>query len=255
MRMTVKSSRTRRGSSVCVLPVLTAGLIALAFGLSAQAAQLGPYVGGSFGVTKKHDDGSEYELFVLGNFYPALAFTPTSHVVDFDTEDEGYTGLAGYRIHRNLAIEGMFTHLGNVNYSAVSDGTVSLFVEGGLVDEFPLTLDTRVKSSLSGIGMSVLGIWPISQRWELYARGGLQFSTIRSDVRTVRIAGTERATRAEGGIARQSELDFLGGVGIAMSMFEIYGARLEYMRVLEAGDDLLARGDADLFSLGFIVAF
>jgi hypothetical protein len=253
--MRITSSTTTGRSRGSIRPLWIAGLLALLASLSSHAAQLGPYLGGSYGVTEKDDDGAQYDLFVLGAFYPALAFTPSSHIVDFDTEDQGYMGLAGYRIHRNFALEGVFIHMGKVNYRAVSDGTASLFVEGGLVADFPLTLDTRLESSLSGLGMSALGIWPINRRWELYARGGLQFSTIRTNVRTVRIAGTERANRAEAGIARKSDLDFVGGVGIAMSMFEIYGARLEYMRVLDAGDDLIARGDADMLSLGFIVAF
>ena len=253
--MRIKSSETTGRSRASTLSVWTAGLLVFAVSLPSYAAQLGPYFGGSFGVTDKDDDGSQYELFVLGNFYPALAFVPTSHIVELDTEDQGYMGLAGFRIHRNFALEGVFIHMGDVNYRAVSDGVANLFVEGGLTQEFPLTLDTRVESSLSGLGMSALGIWPISRRWELYARGGLQFSTIRTDVHTVRIAGTERVNRAEAGIARKSALDFVAGAGIAMSMFEIYGARLEYMRVFEAGDDLIARGDADMLSLGFIVAF
>jgi hypothetical protein len=45
------------------------------------------------------------------------------------------------------------------------------------------------------------------------------------------------------------------GAGVAMSVFDIYGVRLEYMRVVNAGGDLLAQGDADLLSLGFIVSF
>ena len=253
--MRIKSSETTGRSRASTLSVWTAGLLVFAVSLPSYAAQLGPYFGGSFGVTDKDDDGSQYELFVLGNFYPALAFMPTSHVVELDTEDQGYMGLAGFRIHRNFALEGVFIHMGDVNYRAVSDGVANLFVEGGLTQEFPLTLDTRVESSLSGLGMSALGIWPIGRRWELYARGGLQFSTIRTDVHTVRIAGTDRVNRAEAGIARKSALDFVAGAGIAMSMFEIYGARLEYMRVFEAGDDLIARGDADMLSLGFIVAF
>jgi hypothetical protein len=45
------------------------------------------------------------------------------------------------------------------------------------------------------------------------------------------------------------------GAGVAMSMFDTYGLRLEYMRVVNAGGDLIARGDADLLSLGVIIAF
>jgi hypothetical protein len=223
--------------------------------LPAQGAQLGPYFGANFGVTEKHDDGAGYESFVLGNFYPERGFRPVTHEVNLDTKDLGYVGLAGYRMHRNFALEGMFTHFGSVEYTALSDGPVGLFVEDGSIQDFPLTLETHAKSSLSGIAMSALGILPLGRRWELYARGGIQFSTIRSELYATRVAGSERVPRIEAGIARKSRIDALVGAGIAMSMFETYGLRLEYMRVLNAGNDLLSQGDADLLSLGVIIAF
>lgn len=230
-------------------------VVAMAWGAPTEAAQLGPYFGAGYGVTEKHDDGSSYEAFILGNFFPERGFRPTTHEVDLDTKDRGYVGLAGYRMHRHFALEGMFTHFGSVDYRAVSDGPVGLFVEGGSIQDFPLTLETHATSSLSGLAMSALGILPLNRRWELYARGGFQFSTIRSELYATRLAGTERVPRIEAGIARRSRIDALFGAGIAMSMFETYGLRLEYMRVVNAGGDLLARGDADLLSLGIIVAF
>ena len=230
-------------------------LVAMAWSLSAHAAQLGPYFGASYGITEKHDNGAKYDEFVLGNFYPERAFRPTTHDVTLDTQDQGYAGLAGYRIHRHFALEAMFTHLGNVRYRAVSDGPVGLFVEDGTIQPFPLTVEARAKSSLSGIAMTALGILPVGRRWEVYARGGFQFSTIRSELVAVRLAGTERVPRFEAGIARKSRIDAVLGAGFALSMFDIYGLRLEYMRVLDAGGDLLARGDADFLSLGVIVAF
>ena len=230
-------------------------LVAMAWSLSAHAAQLGPYLGASFGVTEKQDSGAAYDDFILGNVYPERAFSPATHDVSLDTNDQGYLGLAGYRIHRHFALEGMFTHFGSVHYRAISDGTVGLFGETGLIEDFPLTVETRAKSSLSGIAMTALGILPIGRRWELYARGGFQFSTIRSEIFAVRLAGTERVPRFEAGVARKSKIDAMVGAGVAMSMFETYGLRLEYTRVVNAGGDLISRGDADLLSLGVIIAF
>lgn len=230
-------------------------LVAMTWAVPASGAQLGPYLGAGFGLTEKHDDGSSYEAFILGNFYPERAFRPTTHDVDLDTRDTGYIGLAGYRIHRNFALEGMFTYFGNVDYRAISSGQVGLFVEGGLIQDFPLTVETHGTSRLRGIAMSALGILPLGRRWELYARGGFQFSTIRSELYAVRLDGTERVPRFEAGIARKSKIDALLGAGVAMSLFDIYGVRLEYMRIVNAGGDLVSRGDADLLSLGLIVAF
>lgn len=128
--------------------------------------------------------------------------------------------------------------LGDMTYRATTEGT--------LQGDQPLTVDTKVVGQLSGIGLYALGIWPISYRWELYGRGGFQFTTPRLD------------GRINNGIldfGRDSATDVVAGVGVAMTILEIYGARLEYMRIFDAGESGTAEGDTDFISLGVIVAF
>jgi hypothetical protein len=232
------------------------GLIAAGacFQQQAYGAQLGPYVGGFYGTSEKQDDGENYSDFTLNYFYPELGFAPTTHIEDFDTQDQGYAALAGYRIHANLAIEGMFVTFGEVTYTAQSEGVVNLITSDGL-QTLPLGIETVLRSRLSGLGLSALAIWPISYRWEVYARGGIQFSSIRTDATVERTSGTERIRGAEASIARESTLDLMAGAGVAVSIHDVYGARLEYLRVIDAGSDSVSRGDADMISLGIIVAF
>ncbi len=220
---------------------LMLALIAIASGVgqTAQAAQLGPYVGGSYGITERDFDKQPFDDFFLNAFFPSSAFTPTSHTSSIDTEDQGYMALIGYRITAHIAVEGMFLDLGEITYRATTDGTLG--------DEAtPLTVDTKLVGKLSGIGLYGLAIWPVSYRWELYARGGVQFTTPQLDGRV-----------NNGFLEFQSDssTDLVGGVGIAMSMLEIYGARLEYMRIFDAGDSGSVEADTDFISLGFIVAF
>jgi hypothetical protein len=106
-----------------------------------------------------------------------------------------------------------------------------------------------------GLGVYALGIWPVSPKWEVYARAGVQYSSIHTEAGLERTAGTERVSRAEAGVARDAGADLAAGVGMAMSVSDIYGVRLEYLRIFDAGSDLVAKGDADMLSLGLIVAF
>lgn len=246
--------RTMKRRTHSVLPGVSVLVILIA--PAAQSAQLGHYVGGFYGFTDKQDDVSSYDAFTFNVFYPTIDLTTTSHVVNFDTEDQGYAALLGYRLHANFAIEALFGHFGEVRYRAQSDGTTRLLGADGTVETLPLSVETTLTSKMTGMGLHALGIWPISQRWELYGRVGVQYSTIRTEASLERTGGTEeRFQRAEAGISRDGALDLATGVGMAMSVSDIYGVRVEYLRVFDAGSDLVARGDAQIFSLGVIVAF
>jgi len=223
--------------------VVTILCLAAGVGQPAFAAQLGPYVGGSYGVAESHAEFQTFDNFTVNLLYPFIQFEPTSHVASLDTEDQGYTGLIGYRITAHFAIEGMFSDMGEVTYRASS--------EGSFAGNPPAVADTTIEGRASGVGLYALGIVPFGYRWEVYARGGVQFTTTGADGRF----NDGNFVDAILDFGRESSTDYVGGVGIAMSIFDIYGARLEYARVFDAADGSISEGDIDLVSLGFIVAF
>lgn len=219
------------------LAILSLAALAAVFGQAAQAAQLGPYVGGSFGITERDFQKQQFDDFLLNGFFPTTAFVPSSHVSSLDTKDQGYAALIGYRITAHWAIEGMYMDLGDITYRATT--------EGMLLEE-PLTVNSKFVGQVGGIGLYALGIWPISYRWEVYGRGGFQFTTPRLDGR-INNGAIE--------FNRESTTDIVAGIGVAMTLMDIYGARLEYMRVLDAGESATGEADTDYLSLGIIVAF
>jgi hypothetical protein len=209
----------------------------LVFAPVAQSAQLGLYFGGSFGQSERDLTIDVFDNYFLNGFFPEVGFIPQSHTSSLDTKDTGYSALFGYRISRHLAVEGTFTDYGEVHYDAVTDG---IFIEE------PLTATTRVTGKMTGLGVHALGILPLSHRWEVYVRGGVQFTSPRL------------TAVIDGGALRfdtSSTTDILAGVGIAMSVMDIYGVRLEYNRVFDAGDNKSLESDLSMLSLGFIVAF
>ncbi len=220
------------------LAILSLAALAAGFGQPAYAAQLGPYVGGSYGITDRDFQKQEFDDYFLNRFFPTTTFVPSSHVSSLDTKDQGYAALIGYRITAHWAMEGMFMDLGDMTYRSTTEGT--------LQETEPLTVTTKVVGQIAGIGLYALGIWPISYRWEAYVRGGFQFTTPRLD------------GRINNGLIefnRESATDAVAGVGIAMTLLDIYGARLECIRVFDAGDSTTAEADTDFISLGVIVAF
>src|SRR5690606_31607036 len=148
------------------------------------------------------------------------------HVSSLDTKDQGYAALIGYRITAHWAMEGMFMDLGDMTYRSTTEGT--------LQETEPLTVTTKVVGQIAGIGLYALGIWPISYRWEAYVRGGSRFTTPRLDGRT---------NTGPIQFKRQSATAAVGGVGIAMTLLDIYRARLEYIRLFDAGDSTTAQAD------------
>lgn len=236
------------------LGIACAALAAL-LSMSAEAAQLGFYAGGLLGATDKNESKETYETFTLNGFYPAIGFVPDRHVSQFDSQDQGYSVLLGYRIHRHFAIEAVYSDFGDVEYRAQSDGTTVIRGEEGL-ETLPLSFDTTLRSEMNGIGAYALGIWTIGTRWELYGRAGVQYSTLKSTARIRRTGGTDRVfPRAELSIPNETAWDYAAGIGVAMSVAQVYGLRLEFLRVFDPGEDDASRGDADMLSLGFIVAF
>lgn len=69
------------------LAILSAAVLAAGFGRAAEAAQLGPYVGGSYGITDRDFQKEAFDDFFLNAFFPTTSFEPTSHVSSLDTKD------------------------------------------------------------------------------------------------------------------------------------------------------------------------
>lgn len=236
---------------------LSAVAIACGAYTDAHAAQLGHYVGVAYGSTDKQDDRSTYDAFTFDVLYRGISFAADGHTVKFDTRDQGFAGFLGFRLNRYLAIEGIYIDSGKVEYRAQSSGTVQYFSNStGLPESGPMSVDTRLESRMIGYGMQALGILPFADRWEAFGRAGFQYSSIRTKGFLYKTSGPDEVlSRMGAAIARDGTVDWTAGLGMAMSIADTYGVRLEYMRIFKAGSDLVAKGDADILMLGVIVAF
>jgi hypothetical protein len=207
--------------------------------LPAQAAELGFYVGGNYGMSTQNSDIAKYDEFALV-VYDAFGYTPATTTRTLDDEDYGFGFMAGYRLLPHLAFEGGYLDLGDVAYRARNTG---------FFDTEPSDLNLNVDSQFSGIAVSALGILPLSYRFEIYARGGIVFSTTTVHTFAYNETGSAVFEGSETGT------NLLAGVGASMTFLEIYGVRIEYQRVFDAGEDTLGKSDIDTLSLGITVGF
>jgi hypothetical protein len=52
-----------------------------------------------------------------------------------------------------------------------------------------------------------------------------------------------------------NDVDFFAGIGTSFNFLEIYDLRLEYQRIVDAGDKNTDEADADVITLGITVVF
>ncbi|HKU14805.1 MAG TPA: outer membrane beta-barrel protein [Steroidobacteraceae bacterium] len=222
-----------------IVIVMLAGSFAAGPG---RAAPLGIYAGAGYAMVDKDADRAVFVNEAVA-IYNAFGFDPQNQTGRFDPKDSAYGFVVGWRLTEHLALEGGYIDLGDVTYRDTSTG---LFAE----TPPPETWQQNIDSGTSGVALSALGILPLSYRWEVFGRGGLLLSNSTESVFITDRVGSEKLRASKSGV------DFLAGVGISMSLVEIYSVRLEYMRVFDAGeDDTLNPADVDVLSLNVTVSF
>lgn len=119
---------------------------------SAQAADTGFYIGGSFGKSKVSDFSSSD----LNTELASMGITATSTT---DDEDSGWKVFTGYRIMKYLAVEAAYANLGEVSADVVTTA--------------PVAGTANVQLENTAITLSALGILPLNDKFSLFARLGL----------------------------------------------------------------------------------
>lgn len=206
----------------------------------AQAADTGFYVGGFVGASSF--DVQEEDLAGVAD---VLAGTGLSFTIDrssLDDDDTAFGGLVGYRFLPWLAAEARYVDLGEAKYDA--SGTIST------VESAPLPFDLGLKAKVKGPALSVLGILPFADRWEVYARGEVLFTEVKLEV----------AASAVGNAAAESDTsnstDFGLGVGVGVNLGPNWALRAEYERFFDVGDQQdTGESDVDLVSVQALYRF
>jgi opacity protein-like surface antigen len=206
---------------------------------SVEAAQPGFYVGGSW-LENSFDARQEEFDAVTQGLYDLFGFTLNDYASTLDDSDSGYEFLAGYRLFEWLAFEAGYLDFGQVTQRA----NAAVDFEGE-----PLTIDSTLDTALSGIALSALGIWQATDRFSLYLRGGFLLSDSETRVRL-----TDGVDSFRDGVSDGNE-GFLWGIGAGLEFADIYTLRFEYRQVLDIGDEITGKIDAEALSLGLIVAF
>ncbi|AMN45992.1 hypothetical protein ACG33_02465 [Steroidobacter denitrificans] len=149
-----------------------------------------------------------------------------------DDDDKAWGLQVGYRWNSYVAAEVGYANFGTAEYRATDgiDGNLSL----------------RVRSS--GPTLSVLGMLPVAERFDLHARAGVYFADTRVRYRE---AGFDIGEDYSEGSKSSSENPFLG-IGAAWNINDSYALRVEYQRFFDVGKDDIGKFDIDLLSFSVL---
>lgn len=200
-----------------------AGLAAMSIQVAA-AAESGWYAGFNLGRAEANIDGAR-----VGDDLRQSGLDMTA--IDEDDEDFGYKFFGGYKLNRNFAVEGGYFNLGEFGYTATTSP--------------PGTATGNIK--LSGFNLDALGILPLTDKFSLFGRIGVQYAKAKDS-----FSGTGAA--AGDSSASKSAANYKAGVGLQYDFTDNLGLRTEWERY-RINDAVGNRGDIDMISVGLVFSF
>ena len=231
------------------VPVILLVIASLTFAAYAEAAKpkrhtrnanrVGPYAGAMLGMAHYTGDQSGIESELESTF----AGTSTQNLtIGTDSKDIGYAAQFGYRFNRYLATEFALVQYGELHSQARAD----IDLGSGFV---PAAVDVRFH--VTGPQMSMIGILPLNEKFEIYVRAGLLFAASEREF-SIKVDGQVNSF----GSSKGDSTEIVLGVGGAYNVNQMFAVRFQYERVPEVGDrQRTGVEDVDTASIGLIVRF
>lgn len=208
------------------------------------ADKTGFYVGGD--IANANYDVNQGTLDNLSeDFINFVGFDVVDADSELDDSDSSWSLFVGYRFMPYLAVEGAYVDLGTAGYQAT----------GEIVDVesfYDATISGDISSS--GFALSALGILPVGESFEAFARLGVYYADTDIDLNLS--ADGEGPSFDESFNEKEGETEFLWGIGGAYNFNDALAVRLEYSQYMDIGDEELSgEYDVDRWSLGVTWTF
>jgi hypothetical protein len=234
------------------LVIVLAGL-SLAFAGYAEAAgkkrprsanRIGAYGGVTVGQTSFSADNAEQNVQDLEDTLINAGVGTQNLSSGTEDTDIGYQATFGYRFHRYFAVE-----LGLAQYgSLVSHAKADIDFDDG--NGFVPT-SVKLTYSAGGPVFSAIGILPLHEKFELFARLGYLFTSSQNEF-AARIDGENAGT----GSLKGNSQDPVYGVGFSFHINQVYSIRGEYQQIDEVGQgSRTGTEDLKVLGLGIVMRF
>jgi opacity protein-like surface antigen len=168
---------------------------------------------------------------------------PTRDIsVSSETEDIGYQATFGFRFNRYFAAE-----LGLVQFGELSS-TVRGEIDQG--DGF-IPADVKFAFNVGGPLISAVGILPLGEKAEIYARAGYLFASSEREI-SARVDGQNGGASSAKGDSQEPVF----GLGFAYHINQVYSIRAEYQKIDSVGqEDRTGTEDLNIIGVGFMIRF
>jgi OmpA-like transmembrane domain len=208
-----------------------------------SANRIGAYAGALVGFSSYSGDHSDDEQ-ALEDILEGVGVASQNLTSSTEDSDIGYQAMFGYRFHRFFAAELGLAQFGSLESTAKGDVDF---------DDGTGFLPTSVKSSFSAGGpmVSAIGILPLNEKFELFARLGYLFTSADLEF-SARVDGES----AGSGSVKGDSQNVVYGVGFAWNINQMYSIRGEFQDLNSLGEESRT-GEEDLtvIGLGLIVRF
>lgn len=232
--------------SVIVLVVLSLTFASLAEAAKPKkrtrnANRLGAYGSAFIGQARYTGDqsGLEQDLF---DFF-SNGNSPSRNVaVSSEKEDIGFQAIFGYRFNRYFAAE-----LGLVSFGELSS-TVRGEIDQG--DGF-VPASVKFAFNVGGPLFSAVGVLPLGEKAEIYARLGYLFSSAEREI-SLRVDGQNGGANSVKGDSQ----DPVYGIGFAYHVNQVYSIRAEYQKIDSVGQNgRTGTEDLNVIGIGLLIRF
>jgi opacity protein-like surface antigen len=206
-----------------------------------NANRVGAYGGAIVGYSMYDADGTVNEAGLEDIIIRANVPTQNLSTGTEDT-DIGYQAMFGYRFTRYFAAELALAQFGDLKSTARADMD---FGDGFVPASVSLTY------SAGGPLISAIGILPLNDKFELFARLGYLFTSSEREL-TSRVDGESGSFAS----AKGDSQDPVYGVGFSWHINQVYSIRAEYQMLNSLGQaDRTGEEDLAVAGVGVIIRF
>jgi OmpA-OmpF porin, OOP family len=183
------------------------------------------YMGAGIGQSRAHVDDARLVRSLSANGATVTSFST-------DERDLGFKLFVGKQLNQYLSVEAGYFDLGKFGFDATTSGNGVLHGQTGF----------------RGVNLDLVGQLPLSERWSLLGRAGMQYAKTSTEFSGNRLSAVTNPN------ASHKEWNPKFGVGLEYKLSEALAVRAEVERH-RVNDAVGNRGDVDLVSLSLLYKF
>lgn len=168
---------------------------------------------------------------------PLPPLSSRSQVSESTKNSASFTLTGGWRFNDNFGVEVSFTDHGKFSDRAILIDRLVVMERDpasgdGIANLVDARLDADVRYDVRSYGVSLLGNWPLSRRWNVYGRLGLGSWSVDSKIKGRLVyRGDLNQSWALDGDLSDSGSSFFYGLGVFYRFNRNYAAKLEYQQM------------------------